>query len=105
MSAPEELHELSIAEAGKRLRAGTLTSTALTQHALDRIAAREHVSDAIIDKLTLAIRRSHARAPLRDAARAAHSLETYIEQNDAAFAERRDLFDPAKSRRLALDSG
>ena len=39
MTAREPLHELSIAEAGKRLRAGTLTSTALTQHALDRIAA------------------------------------------------------------------
>jgi uncharacterized protein len=71
---------------------------------LDRIAAREGVSDAIIDKLTLAIRRSHARAPPRDAARCAHSLETYIEQNDLAFAERPDLFDPAKARRLAVDS-
>src|SRR5271170_250177 len=71
---------------------------------LDRIAAREGVSDAIIDKLTLAIRRSHARAPMRDAARAAHSLETYIGQNDAAFAERPDLFDPAKALRLAVDS-
>src|SRR5580658_8638041 len=71
---------------------------------LDHIAAREGVSDAIIDKLTLAIRRSHARAPLRDAARFAHSLETYIEQNDAAFAERPDLFDPVKARRLTVDS-
>ncbi len=71
---------------------------------LDRLAARECVSDAIIEKLTLAIRRSHARAPLRDAARAAHSLETYIEQNDVAFAQRPDLFDPAKARRLAVDS-
>ena len=53
---------------------------------------------------TLAIRRSHARAPLRDAARCAHALETYIEQNDAAFAERPDLFDAAKARRLAIDS-
>ena len=38
---------------------------------LDRIADRGGVPDAIIDKLALAIRRSHARAPLRDAARAA----------------------------------
>ena len=30
MTTREELHELSIGEAGKRLRAGTLTSTALT---------------------------------------------------------------------------
>jgi uncharacterized protein len=71
---------------------------------LDRVAARDGLSNETIDKLTLAIRRSHARAPLRDAARSAHSLETYIEQNDAAFAERPDVFDPAKSRRLTIDS-
>ena len=34
---------------------------------LDRVADREGMPDAIIDKLALAIRRSHARAPLRDA--------------------------------------
>ena len=39
MSAPEALHELSIAEAGRRLRAGTLSSVTLTQHCLARIAA------------------------------------------------------------------
>jgi len=32
-------HELSVAEAGRALRAGTLRSTALTEHALARIAA------------------------------------------------------------------
>jgi aspartyl-tRNA(Asn)/glutamyl-tRNA(Gln) amidotransferase subunit A len=48
MSAREELHELSIAEAGARLRAGTLTSTALTQHALDRIAALDLILNAFI---------------------------------------------------------
>ena len=71
---------------------------------LDHIADREGVSDAIIDKLALAVRRSHARAPLRDAARAAHALETYIEQNNAAFAERPDLFDPPTARKLTVDS-
>src|SRR5580700_4870985 len=71
---------------------------------LDRIADREGVSDAIIDKLTRAVRRSHARAPLRDAARAAHALETYIEQNRAAFAERPDLFDPPTVGKLTDDS-
>ena len=71
---------------------------------LDRVAERDGVSEAIIDKLALAIRRSHARAPLRDAARSAHALETYIEQNDAAFAERPDLFDAAAARRLTVDS-
>ena len=70
---------------------------------LDHIADREGLSDAIIDKLALAVRRSHDRAPLRDAARAAHALETYIEQNSAAFAERPDLFDMATARKLTVD--
>jgi uncharacterized protein len=71
---------------------------------LDHVATRGALSDETIDKLTLAIRRSHARAPLRDAARCAQALATYIEQNDAAFAERPDLFDAAVARRLAVDS-
>jgi uncharacterized protein len=71
---------------------------------LDRVANRGGVPDAVIDKLALAIRRSHARAPLRDATVAAHAIETYIEQSDAAFAERPDLFPPAKARRLTQDS-
>ena len=72
---------------------------------LDRVVARDGgVSDATIDKLASAIRRSHVRAPLRDAAQSGQALETYIEQNDAAFAERSDLFDPAKARRLTVDS-
>ena len=41
MSKP--LHELSIAEAGKALRAGTVTSVALTQHALSRIGSLRFV--------------------------------------------------------------
>ncbi|HEX9168550.1 MAG TPA: AAA family ATPase [Roseiarcus sp.] len=71
---------------------------------LDRLATRNGVTDNVIDKLALAIRRSHSHAPRRDAARSAHSLETYIGQNDAAFNERPDLFDSAKARRLAVDS-
>jgi uncharacterized protein len=71
---------------------------------LDHVADREAVSGAIIDKLALVVRRSHARAPLRDAARAAHALETYIEQNRAAFAERPDLFDPPTAHKLTVDS-
>ena len=71
---------------------------------LDRFADRGGVPDAVIDQLALAIRRSHAQAPLRDGARAAHALETYIEQNDAAFAERPDLFEPRTARRLTHDS-
>ena len=63
---------------------------------LDRVAERDG-----------AIRRDHrqagagdpplprARAACATRARRAHELETYIEQNDAAFAERPDLFPPA----------
>ncbi len=67
---------------------------------LDRIADQGGVSDAIIDKLALVIRHMHARAPIRDGARAAHALETYIEQNRAAFAERPDFFDPPTAGKL-----
>jgi aspartyl-tRNA(Asn)/glutamyl-tRNA(Gln) amidotransferase subunit A len=42
------LHELSIAEAGKRLRAGSVTSEALTRDALERIAAHDPVLHAFV---------------------------------------------------------
>ena len=61
------------------------------------------LSPALVDKLALAVRRSHARAPFRDATRATRELETTIEQNDAAFAERPDLFPPREARRLTGD--
>ena len=38
MAITRPLHELSVAEAGKAMRAGELTSVALTQHSLGRIA-------------------------------------------------------------------
>jgi aminoglycoside phosphotransferase family enzyme/predicted kinase len=71
---------------------------------LDGVAEREGVSDAIIDSLAIAIRRSHALSPLRDGARAVHELETYIEQNDAAFASWPNLFPEAQARRLTQES-
>ncbi len=48
MAATEPLHTLSIAEAGARLRAGTLTSTALTRDALARIAAIDGALDSFL---------------------------------------------------------
>jgi uncharacterized protein len=71
---------------------------------LDRIAERGVISDAIINKLAAAIRRSHAQAPLRDAARSSEELELYIAQNEAAFAAWPDLFPSAGARRLSQDS-
>ena len=48
MSMTKPLHELSIAEAGRQLRAGTLSSTALTQHALSRIASLDPLLHAFV---------------------------------------------------------
>jgi aspartyl-tRNA(Asn)/glutamyl-tRNA(Gln) amidotransferase subunit A len=42
------LHELSIAQAGQALRAGTLSSAALTEHALARIAALDPLLHAFV---------------------------------------------------------
>ena len=72
---------------------------------LDHVADRERISAEIIDSRrwqsasvsTLALRSGMQR-------RAAHALETYIEQNSAAFAERPDLFDMATARKLTADS-
>jgi aspartyl-tRNA(Asn)/glutamyl-tRNA(Gln) amidotransferase subunit A len=72
MSAQTPLHDLSIAEAGARLRAGTLTSTALTQHALDRIAALDPLLNAF-----LLVTKERA---LADAARADRELKSGIDK-------------------------
>ncbi len=71
---------------------------------LDRIADRGGLVDAVIDQVALAVRAAHRRAPLRDGIRAAHELETYIGQNDAAFADQPDLFPPAEARRLTRET-
>ena len=47
-SAPSALHELSIAEAGRQIRLGSLSSTTLTRHALDRIERINPEIDAFI---------------------------------------------------------
>ena len=64
MSA-KPLHELSIAEAGNKLRAGELTSVALTENALARIAAIDPAINAFI---TLTAERAIKDAQAADAA-------------------------------------
>jgi aspartyl-tRNA(Asn)/glutamyl-tRNA(Gln) amidotransferase subunit A len=59
------LHELSIAEAGAALRAGSVTSQALTRDALDRIAAIDPLIDSFI---TVTSERALADAAAADAA-------------------------------------
>jgi uncharacterized protein len=63
---------------------------------LDRVAAAGGLSRRLIGKLASAILASHRKAPRRDGAAATASLERYIEQNQAAFAESPELFPAAR---------
>ena len=72
MTAAQPPHELSIAQAGRALRAGTLRSTALTEHALARIAALDPLLNAF-----LMVTRERA---LADAARADRELAAGIDK-------------------------
>jgi len=58
------LHELSIAEAGRKLRDGSITSLALTEDALARIAAIDPALDSFI---TVTAERARADAAAADA--------------------------------------
>jgi aspartyl-tRNA(Asn)/glutamyl-tRNA(Gln) amidotransferase subunit A len=72
MSAPEALHELSIAEAGRRLRAGTLTPAGLTEHCLSRIASLDPLLNAFV-----LVTRERA---LADAERAERELKAGVDR-------------------------
>ncbi|WP_320777279.1 amidase [Streptomyces sp. CRN 30] len=72
MSEPGALHELSVAEAGRHLRSGALTSVDLTRHALERIAAANPVLHAFV---TVTDERA-----LKDADRADHELASGIDR-------------------------
>lgn len=72
MSTTKPLHELSIAEAGRQLRAGSLTSMALTEHAISRITALDPLFNAF-----LLLTRDRA---LADAERADRELKAGIDK-------------------------
>src|SRR3981189_1601142 len=72
MSAKRPLHELSIAEAGRQLRAGTLSSTTLTQYSLSRIASLDPLLHAF-----LLVTKERA---LADAERADRELKSGIDK-------------------------
>jgi aminoglycoside phosphotransferase family enzyme/cytidylate kinase len=71
---------------------------------LDRIAERGALTSELVRKLAQAIHLSHERAPRRDGERATRSLSTYLDQNEAVFAARPDLFDPARAAALAREA-
>jgi aspartyl-tRNA(Asn)/glutamyl-tRNA(Gln) amidotransferase subunit A len=66
------LHELSIREAGRQLRAGTLSSLALTRHSLSRIAA--------LDPLLHAFLLVSSERALADAERADRELKSGLDK-------------------------
>lgn len=72
MSDPAALHELSVAEAGALLRSGDLTSTELTEHTLERIAALNPTLHAFVTV-------TQERA-LKDADRADHELASGLDR-------------------------
>jgi aspartyl-tRNA(Asn)/glutamyl-tRNA(Gln) amidotransferase subunit A len=72
MTMTKPLHELSIAEAGRALRAGTVSSVALTQHALARIAAL----DPLLHSFVLVTK----ERALADAERADRELKSGIDK-------------------------
>ena len=61
---------------------------------LDKFSERGDLPPDLIAKLARAIHAMHERAARRDGEAAIRSLESYLDQNEAAFAARPDLFDP-----------
>ncbi|MGA2043283.1 MAG: AAA family ATPase [Roseiarcus sp.] len=70
----------------------------------DRLADRGALRQALIERLAGAILASHRRAPPRDGEAATRALESYLDQNEAAFARDPGLFEPGRARRLAVDA-
>ena len=71
---------------------------------LDKIAERGELTPDIERKLARAVRHAHEHAPPRDGERATEALATYLDQNDAAFTGRGDLFAADAAERLRRKS-
>ena len=67
---------------------------------LDKLAERGDLSANLIARLARASHAMHERAPKRDGEAAIHSLETYLDQNEVAFAARPEIFDSARAADL-----
>jgi aminoglycoside phosphotransferase family enzyme/predicted kinase len=71
---------------------------------LDHLADRGQLDPALADPLARIVAAAHAAAPAADTGEWIRSLASYIEQNDAAFRENRDLFDASDAERLTRAS-
>jgi uncharacterized protein len=67
---------------------------------LDRLVDQAGVDNALADALARTIALAHAKAPVVDAAAWISALGSYVEQNDAAFRARGDLFPVGDVERL-----
>ncbi len=71
---------------------------------LDRLAEDGAIDLELADSLARAVAAAHARAPVVAAAPWIDALAAYVEQNDAAFRERSELFPAAAIERLTAAS-
>jgi uncharacterized protein len=67
---------------------------------LDRLADRGEIDAALADRLARAVAAGHARAPVVEVAPWLEALKTFLDQNDAAFRDYRDLFAAPDAERL-----
>ena len=71
------------------------------ERTLDRVAASDGLSDALIAGLVAAVLASHARAPVRPGGPAVRALARYLGENAEAFAESPELFPPERAAALS----
>ena len=71
---------------------------------LDHRLAQGPLEPAFVEALAETVTRAQARAPVRDAGAWMADVAAYVEQNADAFAERPDLFAPARAERLSRAS-
>jgi len=68
---------------------------------LDHLADQRRIDPDLADALARAVAIAHAKAPVADARTWIEAIAAYVEQNDAAFRQRPDLFPAADVNHLA----
>lgn len=68
---------------------------------LDHVAEAQGIGDALADALAASVAHMHMQLPPADAKTWIDAIESYVGQNDEAFAESPDLFDAAAAADIA----
>jgi uncharacterized protein len=79
-------------------------ASTLDRLAENRLAGKGAVDLALADALARVVATAHAKAPVVEVGPWLDPLASYIEQNDADFRRRPDLFPPAEAERLTRQS-